>query len=100
MTVEATKAFAAMRYWMTDYALSWRPESAVLAEHHQRQVLEHVQSLERHAGTNAAAADFIDAQARDYLRLMVRAANAFVAEDRHTGRSLIAESREVGDAVQ
>jgi PAS domain S-box-containing protein len=98
--VELSKSFYALGYWMTDYALSYRADSAVRAENLRRAVLEQLESLEQISGTPGDTAAAVRPLVEAYLDVMTDAVNAFLLSEREAGTRHIVAGRDHVDRIQ
>ncbi len=98
--LDARRLFLTTRLWLTDYALTWRGDSAENAQRAARALDEQLELLQGVDQAEVAALDEIREEVASYDEQVVLATAAFLGGARDEGVRLLISSRVHGDRVQ
>lgn len=96
MANSAFGSFSAVRYWLSDLAVSWLTDSEEKAD----QARQRLDSLLVQLEDEAELAQGLREQVNQYYDISINAVDAYVDENRVLGNSLTAEARRHADAIQ
>ena len=88
--VSTSKAFAELRYWMTDLAVSWQNESESNAEAAKEELEKLFEKMERE---NKELIQSLRPEVESFYNSMIQSVDAYVEENRVLGNSLVADGR-------
>jgi len=88
--VNTSKAYAEMRYWMADLAVSWQNDSESNAMAAKEELEKLFVQLE---ATNKDLVQSLRPQVESFVKSMMASVDAYIEENRVLGNSLVAEGR-------